>query len=109
MLRAPLSDKGKVLFIGGGIANFTNVASTFKGVIRAIREVAKALNEHNVSIWVRRAGPNWQEGLKNMKAATTELGLNCHIFGPDMHVSGIVPLALVPGEWEKSKAEEYKG
>ncbi|ROV97113.1 hypothetical protein VMCG_07505 [Cytospora schulzeri] len=109
MLRSPVSDKGKVLFIGGGIANFTNVASTFKGVIRALREFAKALNEHNVSIWVRRAGPNWQEGLKNMKAATTELGLDCHIFGPDMHVSGIVPLALVPGEWEKSKAEEFRG
>ena len=27
MLRAPLSAEGKVLFIGGGIANFTNVRS----------------------------------------------------------------------------------
>ncbi|KAF3765447.1 hypothetical protein M406DRAFT_88317 [Cryphonectria parasitica EP155] len=107
MLRAPLSDQGKVLFIGGGIANFTNVASTFKGVIRALREYAKALNEHNVKIWVRRAGPNWQEGLKNMKAATTELGLDCHIYGPDMHVSGIVPLALKPGEFEKSTVAEF--
>ncbi len=50
MLRAPISPKGKVLFIGGGIANFTNVASTFKGVIRALREYAKQLNEHNVQI-----------------------------------------------------------
>lgn len=108
MLRAPVSDQGKVLFIGGGIANFTNVASTFKGVIRAIREYAKALNEHGVKIWVRRAGPNWQEGLKNMKIATQELGLDSHIFGPDMHVSGIVPLALVPGEWEKSQAAEFR-
>ncbi|KAK7733074.1 beta subunit of ATP citrate lyase [Cytospora paraplurivora] len=109
MLRAPVTEQGKVLFIGGGIANFTNVASTFKGVIRALREYAKALNEHSVKIWVRRAGPNWQEGLKNMKAATLELGLDCHIFGPDMHVSGIVPLALVPGEWEKSGAQEFQG
>ncbi|KAK0706388.1 hypothetical protein B0T26DRAFT_680077 [Lasiosphaeria miniovina] len=108
MLRAPISPKGKVLFIGGGIANFTNVASTFKGVIKALREYAKALNEHNVQIWVRRAGPNYQEGLKNLKAATQELGLNAKIFGPEMHVSGIVPLALVPGKWEESKAEEFK-
>lgn len=107
MLRAPMSDQGKVLFIGGGIANFTNVASTFKGVIRALREYAKALNEHKVSIWVRRAGPNWQEGLKNMKAATQELGLSCHIYGPDMHVSGIVPLALKAGEYENCKVAEY--
>lgn len=109
MLRAPMSDKGKVLFIGGGIANFTNVASTFKGVIRALRDFATQLIEHNVQIWVRRAGPNYQEGLKNIKSATSELGLNAKVFGPDMHVSGIVPLALVPGKWEESKAEEFSG
>ncbi|MCJ1339440.1 glutathione synthetase ATP-binding domain-like protein [Bachmanniomyces sp. S44760] len=98
MLRAPLHPEGKVLFIGGGIANFTNVASTFKGVIRALREVASTLNEHKVQIWVRRAGPNYQEGLKNIKAVGQELQLNMHVYGPDMHVSGIVPLALVPGK-----------
>ncbi|CEJ79942.1 Putative ATP-grasp fold succinyl-CoA synthetase-type [[Torrubiella] hemipterigena] len=108
MLRAPMSDKGKVLFIGGGIANFTNVASTFKGVIRALRDFSAQLIEHNVQIWVRRAGPNYQEGLKNMKAATQELGLNAKIFGPEMHVSGIVPLALIPGKWESSNIEEFK-
>ncbi|KAF4126350.1 ATP citrate (pro-S)-lyase [Geosmithia morbida] len=109
MLRAPTSEKGKVLFIGGGIANFTNVASTFKGVIRALRDYAAQLIEHNVKIWVRRAGPNYQEGLKNIKAATLELGLDAKVFGPDMHVSGIVPLALVPGKWEESKAQEFSG
>ncbi|PGH08103.1 hypothetical protein AJ79_06103 [Helicocarpus griseus UAMH5409] len=95
MLRAPTHPDGKVLFIGGGIANFTNVASTFKGVIRALREVAPILNEHKVQIWVRRAGPNYQEGLKNIKAVGEELQLNMHVFGPEMHVSGIVPLALL--------------
>lgn len=94
MLRAPMHPEGKVLFIGGGIANFTNVAATFKGVIRALRDVAPVLNEHKTQIWVRRAGPNYQEGLKNIKSAAEELQLNMHVFGPDMHVSGIVPLAL---------------
>ncbi|KAK2810991.1 hypothetical protein FQN50_002584 [Emmonsiellopsis sp. PD_5] len=94
MLRAPTHPDGKVLFIGGGIANFTNVASTFKGVIRALREVAPILNEHKTQIWVRRAGPNYQEGLKNIKAVGEELGLDMHVYGPEMHVSGIVPLAL---------------
>jgi hypothetical protein len=28
MLRAPIHPEGKVLFIGGGIANFTNVSLT---------------------------------------------------------------------------------
>ncbi|EGP84624.1 unnamed protein product [Zymoseptoria tritici ST99CH_3D1] len=105
MLRAPQHPEGKILFIGGGIANFTNVASTFKGVIRAIREVAPLLNEHKVQIWVRRAGPNYQEGLKNIKAVGKELDLNMHVFGPEMHVSGIVPLALVPGKMNDSVKE----
>jgi ATP citrate (pro-S)-lyase len=132
MLRAPMHPEGKVLFIGGGIANFTNVscflaflsnianiartiadkidqvASTFKGVIRALREVAPLLIEHKVQIWVRRAGPNYQEGLKNIKAVSVELGLDMHVFGPEMHVSGIVPLALVPGKYHKG-IKEFEG
>jgi len=32
--------KGKVLIIGGGIANFTNVAATFKGIQRALQVLA---------------------------------------------------------------------
>lgn len=107
MLRAPVTPEGKVLFIGGGIANFTNVASTFKGVIKALREFSTLLLEHNVQIWVRRAGPNYQEGLKNIKAVGQELKLNMHVYGPDMHVSGIVPLALVPGRFEASTVKEY--
>jgi ATP citrate (pro-S)-lyase len=79
MLRAPKHPEGKVLFIGGGIANFTNVASTFKGVIKALREVASGINEHNVQIWVRRAGPNYQEGLKNIKGVGKELNFDMHV------------------------------
>jgi ATP citrate (pro-S)-lyase len=78
-------------------------------VIRALREVSGQLNEHKVRIWVRRAGPNYQEGLKNIKAVGQELGLNMHVFGPEMHVSGIVPLALVPGKWEESPVKEFDG
>ncbi|MCJ1327086.1 glutathione synthetase ATP-binding domain-like protein [Thelotrema lepadinum] len=104
MLRAPMHEEGKVLFIGGGIANFTNVASTFKGVIRALRSVSAALIEHKVQIWVRRAGPNYQEGLKNIKAVGEELGLDMHVYGPEMHVSGIVPCALLK---KKSEVKEF--
>lgn len=107
MLRAPMSPEGKVLFIGGGIANFTNVASTFKGVIKALREVAPTLVEHKVQIWVRRAGPNYQEGLKNIKSVGQELKLDMHVYGPEMHVSGIVPLALIPGRKEKAEVKEF--
>lgn len=89
----PVAD-GKVLFIGGGIANFTQVGSTFKGIIRAFRDYKNNLHAHKVRIYVRRGGPNWQEGLRLIKNAGDELDLPMEIYGPDMHVSGIVPLAL---------------
>uniref|UniRef100_A0A3B3X3V6 ATP-citrate synthase n=1 Tax=Poecilia mexicana TaxID=48701 RepID=A0A3B3X3V6_9TELE len=57
---------GKVLIIGGSIANFTNVAATFKGIVRAIRDYQGPLKEHEVTIFVRRGGPNYQEGLRVM-------------------------------------------
>ena len=40
--------EGKVLIIGGGIANFTNVAATFKGIIRALKEYKAGLIAHSV-------------------------------------------------------------
>lgn len=59
--------QGKVLIIGGGIANFTNVAATFRGIITALVEFQGRLIEHNISVYVRRAGPNYQEGLRRMR------------------------------------------
>ncbi|OAJ43335.1 hypothetical protein BDEG_26702 [Batrachochytrium dendrobatidis JEL423] len=94
MTRGAPHPEGKFLFIGGGIANFTNVAATFKGIIRALREFQQRLQNHAVKIYVRRAGPNFQEGLRLMRTVGDTLGLDIHVFGPEMHVTGIVPLAL---------------
>uniref|UniRef100_A0A060TB55 ATP citrate synthase n=1 Tax=Blastobotrys adeninivorans TaxID=409370 RepID=A0A060TB55_BLAAD len=94
MTRGEPVPEGKILFIGGGIANFTQVGSTFKGIIRAFRDFKTQLHAHKVKIYIRRGGPNWQEGLRLIKNAGEELDLPMEIYGPDMHVSGIVPLAL---------------
>lgn len=51
----------QVLIIGGGIANFTDVAATFTGIITALKQYAEELRDGNITIWVRRAGPNYQE------------------------------------------------
>ncbi|KAG5643027.1 hypothetical protein DXG03_001639 [Asterophora parasitica] len=86
--------KGKILIIGGGIANFTNVAATFKGIIRALKEYKNQLIAHQVKIFVRRGGPNYQEGLKAMRLLGESLGVPIRVFGPDTHITEIVPLAL---------------
>lgn len=85
---------GKILLIGGGIANFTNVASTFKGIIKALREYQAQLVDHNVRIYIRRAGPNYQEGLRLMREVGSTLGVPVHVFGPETHMTAIVAMAL---------------
>lgn len=97
---------GKILFIGGGIANFTNVADTFKGIIRALKEYSHRLVTHNVSIYVRRGGPNYQEGLKMMRELGDNLGVPIYVFGPEMHITGIVPLALKGSKSSKVSLSE---
>ncbi|XP_044741718.1 ATP-citrate synthase [Chrysoperla carnea] len=86
--------KGKVLITGGGIANFTNVAATFRGIIRALQEFRERLIEHNVSVFVRRAGPNYQEGLRRMREVGGLLGIPVHVFGPETHMTAICGMAL---------------
>ncbi|KAJ3169591.1 citrate synthase [Geranomyces variabilis] len=98
MTRGAPHPDGKFLFIGGGIANFTNVAATFKGIIKALNEYQRQLQAHKVRIFVRRAGPNYQEGLRMMRTLGDNLGVEINVFGPEMHVTGIVPLALKGGD-----------
>ena len=92
--RGTPNPKGKILIIGGGIANFTNVAATFKGIIRALQEYKTPLISHQVRIYVRRGGPNYQEGLKAMRLLGESLGVPIKVYGPETHITEIVPLAL---------------
>lgn len=94
MTRGAVNPAGKLLIIGGGIANFTNVASTFKGIIRALKEYKIALAKYGVRIFVRRGGPNYQEGLRAMRLLGEDLGVEIQVFGPETHITDIVPLAL---------------
>ncbi|MBU4485103.1 ATPase, partial [bacterium] len=86
--------KGKVLLIGGGIANFTDVAKTFTGIIKALKEYQKKIIDHNVKIYVRRGGPNYQEGLENMRKLGETLGVPIEVYGPETHMTKIVSMAL---------------
>jgi len=99
---------GKVLIIGGGIANFTNVAATFKGIVRALEEYQTAIKEHEIKIFVRRAGPNYQEGLRVMREVGQHLGIPLFVFGPETHMTAIVGMALgkraVPTELPSKEA-----
>ncbi|MFW3146960.1 MAG: ATP citrate lyase citrate-binding domain-containing protein [Thermoplasmatota archaeon] len=92
------SGKDKILIIGGGIANFTDVANTFTGIIQALREYADQMKEIGVKIYVRRGGPNYKAGLEKMKELGNEIGIPIKVYGPEMHMTSIIPMALKTDE-----------
>ena len=97
LMTRKINPKGKFLLIGGGIANFTDVASTFKGIIKALKEYREKLQENKVKIYVRRGGPNYQEGLSQMRALAEKLGVPIEVYGPETHMTKIVSMALKGG------------
>ncbi len=90
--------RGKILIIGGAIANFTDVAKTFTGIIQSLENYAEKLKEVDVKIYVRRGGPNYKKGLKDIKEAADRLGLYMEVYGPETHVTDIVRMSLENGE-----------
>lgn len=86
--------RGRALLIGGGIANFTDVAATFKGIIMAIREKAEAIKNSNMHLFVRRGGPNYQQGLSAMRSMGQELGISVEVYGPESSMTGICKKAI---------------
>jgi ATP citrate (pro-S)-lyase len=90
--------KGKFLLIGGGIANFTDVANTFKGIIKALKEYKEKLQQNKVKIYVRRGGPNYQEGLSQMRTIGEKLGVPIEVYGPETHMTKIASMALKGGK-----------
>lgn len=84
----------RALVVGGGIANFTDVAATFSGIIRAFREKQSQLKAARVQIYVRRGGPNYQKGLAKMRELGTEIGIPIEVYGPEASMTGICKSAI---------------
>ncbi|KAJ4961362.1 hypothetical protein NE237_021272 [Protea cynaroides] len=84
----------RALVIGGGIANFTDVAATFNGIIRALREKVAKLKAAQIYIYVRRGGPNYQKGLERMRLLGEEIGIPIEVYGPEATMTGICKQAI---------------
>ncbi len=85
--------QGKVLIIGGAIANFTDVEKTFLGIIKALKEYQKQLQEGKISIIVRRGGPNYEKGLQLIEQTGKELNIPIAVHGPETFMTKIVEKA----------------
>ena len=71
-----------------------NWPQTKKDQVQALKEYQQKLIDTNVRIFVRRGGPNYQEGLENMKKLGEQLGIPVEVYGPETHMTRIVDLAL---------------
>jgi succinyl-CoA synthetase beta subunit len=92
LLRSPA--RSKVLVIGGGVANFTDIRVTFSGVIQALQDAESALQDCGAKVFVRRGGPYEADGLAAMQAYLESAGLLGAVAGPEMTLAEIIPLAL---------------
>jgi citryl-CoA synthetase large subunit len=70
------------LWIAGGVANFTNIAETFHGIVDALDEI-----KPKYPIVIRRAGPFEEEGMQLMKSCAERNGLVMHFFGKETSMS----------------------
>lgn len=84
----------KVLIIGGGVANFTDVRVTFAGIIKALDETKARLGEQQVKVFVRRGGPHDKEGLASMREFLEVNNLLGEVFGAEIPLTDIIRPAL---------------
>lgn len=70
------------LWMAGAVANFTNVADTFQGVVDAFDEI-----KPTYPIVVRRGGPFEKEGMQLMRECADRNNLNIKLFGKETSMS----------------------
>ncbi len=96
VIQSMLKSKSKklILIIGGGVANFTDIRTTFKGVLQALEEYKLQLKKRKVNLFVRRGGPHQKEGLLMIETWAKENDLYGHVAGPELPLHEIVRLAV---------------
>lgn len=92
VLRLMLNSKArkKSLVIAGGVANFTDVAKTFAGIIRAMDELAPAISKQKIRVFVRRGGPNQQKGLEAMARFLERIDVPNKVYGPEESLATVI-------------------
>jgi ATP citrate (pro-S)-lyase len=82
----------KTLFIGGAIANFTDIYATFSGIIKSIHKNHCVLKDTDV--YVRRGGPNCKKALIEIKKVLDAYGIYNEVYDQTTNITKIVEIAL---------------
>lgn len=82
----------KVILIAGGVANFTDIMTTFEGIVDAFTDNLAELKQQNVFVCARRGGPNQEKGLAYLRAFLDEHGIAHAVHGPALSLGDIATL-----------------
>lgn len=90
----PARRRGRVLLLGGCIANYADVSRSLKGFDHAIREFQEPIKSCGMLILVRRAGPNYHAALRTMHLCRAETGLDIRAYGPEVCIPSAVAMGV---------------
>lgn len=94
MLKSKGKQKRKALVIAGGVANFTDIKTTFAGVVDALQEKSVELRNAQVRVFVRRGGPHEVEGLQTLEGYLRREKLFGSVHGSDISITTAVDEAI---------------
>lgn len=79
----------KVLVIAGGVANFTDIGTTFEGIIDSLTDNIVDLRNHSIALCVRRGGPRHAYGLQLITDFADRYTIPAIISNPQMTLAGV--------------------
>lgn len=69
-------------------------------------EYQHTIQRQKIKIYVRRGGPNYQEGLEKLRKLAGELDLDMWVYGPETHMTSICAMALGLKEAKQLSVDE---
>jgi ATP citrate (pro-S)-lyase len=97
---------GKTLFIGGAIANFTDIYSTFSGIIKSIHNNYNVLKD--TKVYIRRGGPNDIKALSAIKSVLDSYNIYNEVYNSDTNITQIVEFGLPKKEMKLNKIDNHE-
>lgn len=79
----------KVILIAGGVANFTDIMTTFAGIIDAFSLQIPELQKQNVYVCARRGGPNQEKGLASLRDFLTTNNIPNDVYDPSLSLGEV--------------------
>lgn len=73
----------KVLVIAGGVANFTDITTTFAGVVDSCAGFLEEFAAQNIMVRVRRGGPRQAQGLAMLQDFFAQNNIQAVVSGPE--------------------------